>query len=410
MELQISLTPFNLPTNPNGPDPLTSSTTGECLLNQSTTVTSLSLLTSTPTNLSPSKSHDLFLDGEICDNVLMPRTFLYSGQPLGTTAAERLAWSIGLHHMGGMEGLKGVDNFHVEYWFQIRPTSSLSSKARSAVASTSVSSDEGGSLGRNGIVFHYDKDEDLHLKTGLHVHPHLSTVTYITPSGGPTVVVDRILEGPGGTGGEGGGNVEGATVVFPGRGKHMKFDGRKLHGGDPKLLPKGAEWPPCDEEIARGYGLRGSEGWDEWSLGNVRVTFLVNLWCWWKPMGVERMGEGWRRKMSGFKEEENAGAGGGGEEGREEKKEEDIKNVLVRRGEGEVYKYELSVAESGTEETLEVRVDKDIVNGEDCRLTWEEGGDARVVVGERGGKKRREGEEGEGGGKRAKTCGGGEGN
>jgi len=75
-EISISLTPTNLTTNPAGPDPLYTPS-GACKLNQSTTITSLSFLS--PSHpLSSTSYTGLLLDGEICDNLLMPRTFWYS--------------------------------------------------------------------------------------------------------------------------------------------------------------------------------------------------------------------------------------------------------------------------------------------------------------------------------------------
>ena len=43
-----------------------------------------------------------------------------------------------------------------------------------------------------GICFHWDKDEDLRLLMGgnMYVHPHLSTVTYFTGIGAPTMALN----------------------------------------------------------------------------------------------------------------------------------------------------------------------------------------------------------------------------
>ena len=41
------------------------------------------------------------------------------------------------------------------------------------------------------IRFHWDKDEDLVDEQGIAVFPHLSTVTYLTHYGAPTVVCSQ---------------------------------------------------------------------------------------------------------------------------------------------------------------------------------------------------------------------------
>lgn len=86
-------------------------------------------------------------------------------------------------------------NLTAEYWFQIRPSDTSTSRQ-------SPSSE----IAKNGISFHYDKDETLHAQTGVHIFPHVSTVTYLTDVGGPTMVIDNRLEGLGGLGGEGEGS------------------------------------------------------------------------------------------------------------------------------------------------------------------------------------------------------------
>lgn len=93
--------------------------------------------------------------------------------------------------------------------------------------------DEPDEISQTGISFHWDKDEDLRMMAGgnLYVHPHLSTVTYMTDLGSPTFVAncrvnnlngEWIVPGEAGSAGE---KVQ-AFVSWPKRGKHMSFDGR----------------------------------------------------------------------------------------------------------------------------------------------------------------------------------------
>jgi hypothetical protein len=117
--------------------------------------------------------------------------------------------------------------------------------------------------GASGIDLHFDKDVVL-AGLGLPcVHPQLSTVTYLTPFGAPTVVLpvrrssagvlDRLCNG----------NV---VVSHPVPGKHLAFDGRYLHGV-PEVLRRAA---PGAAAIGR------------------RVTFLVNVWLNHRPFAVQR--------------------------------------------------------------------------------------------------------------------------
>ena len=90
-----------------------------------------------------------------------------------------------------------------------------------------------------GISFHWDKDEDLRLAMGgsMYLHPHLSTVTYLTDIGAPTMVVNRRVN----FNGEyiaSGDNTEG-YVSWPRRGKHLSFDGRFLHAAPGDLMEEG---------------------------------------------------------------------------------------------------------------------------------------------------------------------------
>ena len=101
----------------------------------------------------------------------------------------------------------------------------------------------------------------------LNVCPHLGTVTYVSETGGPTLVVDKTLplrpsqEGAAGSCGAG-------FLSWPKTGKHMVFDGRFLHG--------------APSELARPPGGAGREG-----AGRTRYTFLVNVWLNHRPTDAE---------------------------------------------------------------------------------------------------------------------------
>ncbi|KAL1526734.1 hypothetical protein AB1Y20_015430 [Prymnesium parvum] len=112
--------------------------------------------------------------------------------------------------------------------------------------------------GYGDIAFHFDKDEGAHEAHGLIIHPVLSTVTYLSDSGAPTVVVSDATVSPVG---EYSACRMSAHLVPPRVGRHLRFDGRLLHGAPRSILP------PAGEE-AGSYE---------------RVTFCVNIWVGHKP-------------------------------------------------------------------------------------------------------------------------------
>jgi hypothetical protein len=118
------------------------------------------------------------------------------------------------------------------------------------------------------VSFHWDKDEDLVDDYGVNVHPAISTVTYLTDTGAPTLVLDHraplMYEDLDGFRG----HVSSGHLSYPRAGKHVAFDGRLLHGAPRELTRAGAA-PP----------------------GYVRVSFLVNVWLGYKPRGIQRFPE-----------------------------------------------------------------------------------------------------------------------
>ena len=163
-------------------------------------------------------------------------------------ALERLARSIFEAHTAGV--IFDPATSGAEWWAQVR----------------------GGGHRHEGIEFHWDVDEHLcdlppeRGGTGLHVHPHLSTVTYLTKVGAPTLILDAgsptaatqsavaSLYGP----------IRSGALSYPRLGKTVVFDGAKLHGA-----------VPC-----RGGGA---------PAGQTRVTFLVNVWLGHRPHAVEAL-------------------------------------------------------------------------------------------------------------------------
>lgn len=167
-------------------------------------------------------------------------------------ALEEIAAAVFKHHTKDCEDFD-PETSGVEFWVQSRGS-------------------------RQSIPLHWDKDEELRISHGLYVHPHLSTVTYLT-KGAPTVVFDGLTVPT--IARHGNGTPAGLSpspectkvyVSYPKPGKHIAFDGRLLHGVLHDLLPQ--SFPP-------GIIPVGSSKDDA-----LRVTFLANIWLNHKPKDV----------------------------------------------------------------------------------------------------------------------------
>jgi hypothetical protein len=170
-------------------------------------------------------------------------------------ALERLARAIFERHTAGVE--YNPETSGAEWWAQVR---------------------RGGDK-HESIEFHWDVDEhfcDLPGGGGVHVHPHLSTVTYLTPVGAPTLILDTMAPASASTGAVKAiyGPITSGAISFPCLGKTIVFDGSKLHGAVPPAKSSGAP-----------NGAR-------------RVTFLVNVWLNHRPYAVEPLPAKLAKSMS----------------------------------------------------------------------------------------------------------------
>jgi len=119
---------------------------------------------------------------------------------------------------------------------------------------------------KTAIDLHYDKDEDLAATFALGNFPDLSTVTYLTGGGLPTVVFDHCYS----DGEERDINV--VRVSYPVKDKHVVFNGGLLHG------------VPGNEELLHAYEPYKGQTGDEVTGDGVRITLLVNVWVQNRPM------------------------------------------------------------------------------------------------------------------------------
>jgi hypothetical protein len=229
---------------------------------------------------------DILLDCEIADAGLLPRTFWIDSKAKPRFALEKMALDVLQHQTGNVqqETLLGA-----EWWVQLRPSPPA---GRYALLDQNDES---------GISFHWDKDEDLRIACGAHVHPHLSTVTYLTNYGGPTLCLNHCVH-----------NLTGewlqnesptAFVSWPRQGKHLSFDGRFLHAAPAELMPEGL-WE--DQQQVKNETVDAADS-KKAIRRHRRVTFLVNIWVNYKPFNVEPFPESMVSKMSGHDRELHPG-------------------------------------------------------------------------------------------------------
>ena len=180
---------------------------------------------------------ELLLDCEMADSGLMPRTFWMPAHGKGAECTlEQLALDIFRYHVP-QDAVYDHDTSGAEWWVQIRPSPPAGRYAMHALA------DLDDEISRQGIWFHWDKDEDLRQLMGgdtTYIHPHLSTVTYLTPYGAPTLAVNRRIHPLTGQWIEPQEGGDQAFLCWPRKGKHLSFDGRFLHAAPPDLLPEDA--------------------------------------------------------------------------------------------------------------------------------------------------------------------------
>ena len=125
------------------------------------------------------------------------------------------------------------------------------------------------------VAWHWDKDYSLE-HSGINISPHLATVTYLSNTGAPTVMMDKpcLTDYSADISGD-------AHVAFLSRppfGKHVVFDGRFLHAAPSEL----SLWDGSESRVQTSVcaGESGAAASAEGQPGQ-RVSFLVNIWLNW---------------------------------------------------------------------------------------------------------------------------------
>ena len=253
---------------------------------------------------------DLLFDCEISDSGLMPRTFWI--QSRGTKARfslEQMAMDVFHQHVpDGLQYDEATSGS--EWWVQIRPSPEKAGRYSMHDNIASQDKDEQKEdMSKTGISFHWDKDEDLRILCGgdTYIHPHISTVTYLTTIGAPTLTANCrihpltgkwIVPSCGSLSSNDENDTLEAFVCWPNTGKHLSFDGRFLHAAPGNLMKQGDFEKQCSIKPSADKFADQTER-KKMVRRHRRVTFLVNIWLNHRPFGIEPFPETMIDKMSG---------------------------------------------------------------------------------------------------------------
>ena len=276
---------------------------------------------------------ELLYDCEIADSGLMPRTFWVSSTTESPRfSLEQIALDIFHHHVrpsneevdDGTTLRYDPQTSGAEWWVQLRP--SPEKTGRYAMHNNKTEDGNQDDDDDAGISFHWDKDEELRLLMGgtTYIHPHLSTVTYLTSLGAPTVTVDCRIHSLTGkwivpqsmtpndisnknersknddecdqrqTDSVRPSESTHGFVSWPSAGKHLSFDGRFLHAAPSDLMKKGAF-----AEQRRFDAPEDASEHKRLQRRHRRVTLLVNVWLNYRPFDVKPFPDTMVDKMSG---------------------------------------------------------------------------------------------------------------
>ena len=272
---------------------------------------------SKPSNPSSSTNHDgdntildeILLDCEISDNMIMPRTYWMPAD--GTTkprcALEQFALDVFHHHVPSEGFDYDPETSGAEWWCQLRPSPET---GRHKACANQCEEKEEDDPFANGISFHVDKDEELRILTGgsTYVHPHISTITYLTNLGSPTLIMDCQVHPLTGEWMVPEDTVEG-FVSWPSVGKHTSFDGRYLHASPLDLMEEENSFSKQLESAMVALEKESKPVSKAKKRRCRRVTFLVNIWLNYKPYDVHPFPESMIDKMSGRDEKQRRGLG-----------------------------------------------------------------------------------------------------
>ena len=206
---------------------------------------------------------------------LARQSFWLPGDATPAGPLEELAMRILRFHTGG----GAQHNVGAEWWANISRSASLAAD------------------GTGDINLHFDKDEKAFEAYGVVVHPLLSTVSYLSDDGAPTVLLPHLSLSPAdpqsyARSEEAPTDEPTAMIVPPVVGRHLRFDGRWLHGApagyavcEPVVSSaSSAAAPPSAATAASSSSSASSSSYE-------RVTFCVNIWVNHRPGRCPRFQE-----------------------------------------------------------------------------------------------------------------------
>ena len=121
---------------------------------------------------------------------------------------------------------------------------------------------------KSSLGFHWDKDEVRRSRNGDYIFPYLSTITYLSVGGAPTVIMNSCADEHGFPVKQSHSSdhipITKGWFSYPTLGKHICFDGRFLHGVPAEFALSCADHSQFKE----------------------RITFMVNIWSTHKPEGI----------------------------------------------------------------------------------------------------------------------------
>ena len=136
------------------------------------------------------------------------------------------------------------------------------------------------------VGMHFDADYGLEDMLPSLIHPHISTITYLSDVGVPTLILDKTSPPPEDAEHKKtlGGSISKGFLSYPKFGKHVAFDGRLLHGASAAFFPS----------IHNSF-TSSSASKDETLK---RITFLVNIWFNHIPVDADLLPEEFLSQMS----------------------------------------------------------------------------------------------------------------
>jgi hypothetical protein len=320
--------------------------------------------------------NDILFDCDIADSCLMPRTFWIDHSMLPRCNLEQMAYDVLQYYCPKIPSSSSASassspssptntsttaattttlpqHCGAEWWVQIRPSPETTSRYTAPSYTdnkgndTEIKENQSTTADNDGISFHWDKDEDLRLLCDgtVYVHPHLSTVTYLTDGGdtlaSPTLIVEQcrvdnltgewILNNnddshqqlpvlqpnchPTATNSNESIQMEQTTttttpttspsafISWPSKGKHLCFDGRFLHAAPSNLIPRSNTSTVQVASLTTDSNCNARQR--QRQRQSRRYTFLVNIWMYHHPVNVHAFPESMIDKMSGSNHNDN---------------------------------------------------------------------------------------------------------